>query len=505
MRACSDALSSPHGDDHVMSTVEAPAQVEARLLAALEALRAEVVHDGCELFETWCPSIDRRTFEPSALNLAHYLVLRRHDLRPLQEELMPLGLSSLGRCEARVLPNLDAVIASLTHLVDPAGEALPHPRPATFYRGNRLLRHHTDAVFGPAPPNRQVRIMVTVGAAGRDRRFVRALVESGADVVRVNCAHDEADTWCATIANVRRAAADAGRECRVLADLEGPRARTGRVGGELRVEVGDRIRLVGRAPKESADPPQVECSLPAAVGELVPGAEVCLDEGRIRFCCEEAHGDSAILRTVRLESKGRIRPNKGLNFPGTPLSLDPLTAKDLADLAVVAPLVDIVGYSFVQSAGDMHRLQCTLDALVPDRRPAIVAKVESAVAVRNLPEIIVQGAGGQPLAVMIARGDLAVEIGFVRLAEIQEEILWLCEAAHAPVVWATQVLDTFVRKGSHSRGEITDAAMAERAECVMLNKGGHVLEAVIVLDDVLGRMEAHQNKKTSRLRALRSW
>ena len=153
----------------------------------------------------------------------------------------------------------------------------------------------------------------------------------------------------------------------------------------------------------------------------------------------------------------------------------------------------------------MQRLQATLDRIVVGRRPAIVAKVESAVAVRNLPEIVVRGAGYQPLAVMIARDDLAVEIGFARLAEIQEEILWLCEAAQVPVVWATQVLDSFVRKGSHSRAEITDAAMAERAECVMLNKGAHVLEAVGALDDVLGRMEAHQSKKTSRLRALRSW
>ena len=143
--------------------------------------------------------------------------------------------------------------------------------------------------------------------------------------------------------------------------------------------------------------------------------------------------------------------------------------------------------------------------IVPGRPLAIAAKIETALAVRNLPEIIVQGAGAQPLAVMIARGDLAVEIGFGRLAEIQEEILWLCEAAHAPVIWATHVLDSYVRKGSHSRAEMTDAAMAERAECVMLNKGPYILDAVDILDDVLGRMEAHQAKKTSRLRALHAW
>jgi pyruvate kinase len=103
---------------------------------------------------------------------------------------------------------------------------------------------------------------------------------------------------------------------------------------------------------------------------------------------------------------------------------------------------------------------------------------------------------------MIARGDLAVECGYERLAEIQEEVLWMCEAAHIPVVWATQVLEGLARKGRVSRSEVTDAAMAERAECVMLNKGPWVVRAVRVLDDILRRMESHQSKKRPMLRAL---
>jgi pyruvate kinase len=105
--------------------------------------------------------------------------------------------------------------------------------------------------------------------------------------------------------------------------------------------------------------------------------------------------------------------------------------------------------------------------------------------------------------VMIARGDLAVECGFERLAEVQEEILWICEAAHVPVIWATQVLETLAKHGMASRAEITDAAMAHRAECVMLNKGPHILSAVRTLDDILRRMQAHQVKKRAMLRQLR--
>jgi pyruvate kinase len=107
-----------------------------------------------------------------------------------------------------------------------------------------------------------------------------------------------------------------------------------------------------------------------------------------------------------------------------------------------------------------------------------------------------------PVGVMVARGDLAVEVGFERLAEVQEEVLWLCEAAHVPAIWATQVLESLTKKGAPSRAEVTDAAMAVRAECVMLNKGPYVTEAVAFLDNVLRRMQDHQNKKRAMLRKL---
>jgi pyruvate kinase len=124
---------------------------------------------------------------------------------------------------------------------------------------------------------------------------------------------------------------------------------------------------------------------------------------------------------------------------------------------------------------------------------------------RNLPELIVAAGGRVPVGIMIARGDLAAEIGFERLSEIQEELLWLCEAAEVPVVWATQVLEGMVKEGQPSRGEMTDAAMSQRAECVMLNKGPHIVAAVRMLREVLTRMDRHQTKKSPRLGALGLW
>jgi pyruvate kinase len=167
----------------------------------------------------------------------------------------------------------------------------------------------------------------------------------------------------------------------------------------------------------------------------------------------------------------------------------------------------MIGYSFVQSAADVELLQDELTRMLPADRPvpALVLKIETRRAVRHLPEIIVQAASHLPTAVMIARGDLAVEVGYERLTEIQEEMLWLCEAAHVPVIWATQVLERLTKEGIPSRAEMSDVALADYAECVMLNKGPYIVEAVRLLDDVLLRMQGHQHKKSPQLRALRSW
>jgi len=132
----------------------------------------------------------------------------------------------------------------------------------------------------------------------------------------------------------------------------------------------------------------------------------------------------------------------------------------------------------------------------------IVLKIETRRAFDNLPSLLLAAMRSPSSGVMIARGDLAVECGYERLAEVQEEILWMAEASHMPVIWATQVLETLAKDGIPSRAEITDAAMGERAECVMLNKGPYILEAVRALDNILRRMQTHQRKKSAMLREL---
>jgi pyruvate kinase len=481
----------------------------ASLLEQVESLRDDVSRGMAGLLAGWAPRLRRAAYRESAENLAAYLALRRHDLRALQIDLMPLGLSSLGRCESRVLPSLDAVSAALLRIALGKTEAA-FPSREAFFRGTALLERETRAVFGPAAGARTVRIMVTLGdRAAEDAELVHDLIARGTDVVRINAAHDDETAWRSIAALVQRANERLGRRCRVCLDLVGPRARTGATVGsaaDARVHVGDTLWLVGqREMRPDGDEPAVICTLPEALAQVRPGEVVTIDEGSLETVVRAVEDRAVRLEVVRAPAKGvALKPSKGLNFPATELRISPLTRRDLAALDVAAEIADIVGYSFVQRPDDIVRLDEELSARTT-RAIALVLKVETATAVRNLPELIVEAAGRRPGAVMIARGDLAVEIGYSRLAEIQEEVLWLCEAAHVPVIWATHVLDTFVKKGVHSRGEMTDAAMAERAECVMLNRGDFVAEAVSLLDDVLSRMESHQAKKTSRLRALRAW
>jgi pyruvate kinase len=276
-----------------------------------------------------------------------------------------------------------------------------------------------------------------------------------------------------------------------------------------RIDAGDHVTLT--ASLEPAEPTaagsehRIGCTLPEVFEQAKPGERVWLDDGKIGGVIVRVTPDEIDLRVTDVRPGGvNLKAGKGINVPDTDLRLDALTAKDLDDIDFVAANADMVNLSFVRDPADVEQLQAELL-----RRGAadvgIVLKIENVAAFEHLPELLLTAMRSRKVGVMIARGDLAVEVGFERLAEVQEEILWACEAAHVPVIWATQVLDTLARTGQPSRAEITDAAMSERAECVMLNKGPHITDAIRTLDSILTRMQHHQHKKRSLLRRLQAW
>lgn len=481
----------------------------ARRLAALRAsmLDAEASHAHAV----------RRIHERhdrSSANLLHYLAMRSAELRPLQEELRRLGLSSLGRCEGCALATVESLLESLAALT---GEpALPERlAPVGFDEADRLLADNAATLLGAPPPARQVLIMVTLPSESADAPdLVRALVDSGMDLARINGAHDDPDAWARMAGHVRDAATAAGRPCRILVDLPGPKLRTGEMAKKKSIVLrpGDHLLLtrpevLGRRSHRLEDgrivaPASIGCLMPEVLAQVRPGNRVWFDDGKIGAVVRDATPDRLELEIVRARPSGeRLRPGKGINLPDTDLSLPAVGPGDEAALRFAAEQADAVGLSFVHEPTDVHVVRTRLRAL-GGREPGIVLKIETRRAFDRLPELMLAAMSAEAAGVMIARGDLAVEVGYERLAEVQEEILWLCEAAHMPVIWATQVLETLAKRGRATRAEVTDASVATRAECVMLNKGPYIVHAVRTLDDILRRMSAHQFKKRAMLRPL---
>lgn len=278
------------------------------------------------------------------------------------------------------------------------------------------------------------------------------------------------------------------------------------------LRVGDPL-LLTRAPRPGVaahhdeagrllQPASIPCTLDAVFAAAAPGQAIWFDDGRIGGRLLEVGDDVIRVEITHASARGsKLRAEKGINLPDTELAIPALTEQDKAHLAVLAPHLDTVGLSFVRHPGDLADLQRELDRLGAGGIGTVV-KVETRQAFEHLPEILLAGLRRPPLGVMVARGDLAVEVGFERLSEVQEEILWLCEAAHVPVIWATQVLETMTRRGIPSRAEVSDAALSARAECVMLNKGPYIVETTRFLGGILSRMDGHRSKRSPVFRRL---
>jgi pyruvate kinase len=250
-------------------------------------------------------------------------------------------------------------------------------------------------------------------------------------------------------------------------------------------------------------PATIGCTLPEVFACVRAHERIWLDDGKLGGVITAVSPGQIHVEITEAGAGGaKLGADKGINLPDSDLKLPALTAKDLDDLPFVAENADLVGYSFVREPAGVAELRSRLERL-GGGQVGLVLKIETRRAFHGLPGLLLEAMRWPGAGAMIARGDLAIECGYERLAEVQEEVLWICEAAHVPVIWATQVLENLTKAGRPSRAEITDAAMGQRAECVMLNKGPHILEAVEALDDILRRMQAHQTKKRSLLRPLR--
>ena len=268
---------------------------------------------------------------------------------------------------------------------------------------------------------------------------------------------------------------------------------------ELEVKSGDRLLLYKKYmeghPATKDRPAGISCSMPEVLNKIQINHKVFIDDGKIASIVKSINDEYIELEITYPESTtAKIRSDKGLNFPDSNLGISAITSRDIENLKFIVKHASAVGVSFTNDPEDIRSLyKEILNLGYPDF--GIIAKIETHNAIHNLARIILTGLTIPKFGILIARGDLAIEIGFENLSLIQEDILCLCEAAHVPVILATQILETLAKSGLPTRAEITDAARGQRAECVMLNKGKYITEAVKILSTLLKTEQRHNIKK----------
>jgi pyruvate kinase len=330
---------------------------------------------------------------------------------------------------------------------------------------------------------RNAKIVATLGPASSKPDTVRQLFMAGVDVFRLNFSHGSAEDHRARFAVLRQLERDTGRPIGILADLQGPKLRVGTfVDGAVMLVDGQSFRL--DLDLRPGDAQRAGLPHPEIFAALVPGAELLLDDGRLRLVVEACGADFAATRVL---AGGRLSERKGVNVPGVVLPLTALTPKDHRDLELALELgADWIALSFVQRPEDVVEAR----AIIGDRA-AIVSKLEKPSAVDRLEEIVALSD-----AVMVARGDLGVELPAERVPGIQKRIVRTCRRLGKPVIVATQMLESMVDSPVPTRAEASDVATAiyDGADAVMLSaesaSGKHPVEAVAMMNRIIEQVEA---------------
>jgi len=329
---------------------------------------------------------------------------------------------------------------------------------------------------------RSTKIVATLGPASTDAKTIRALVEAGVNVFRLNFSHGTREDHAARYAAIRDIERALDRPIGILADLQGPKLRVGQLaGGQVELKSGARFRMdLDRTPGDQQRAPLPHPEIFAAIQ---PGAELLLDDGRIRLKvekCGPAHADTTVL------DGGTLKERKGVNVPGVVLPIAALTEKDRTDLATALELgVDWVALSFVQRPDDIAEAKKLVAG-----QAAVMAKIEKPAAVQCIEEIIELADG-----IMVARGDLGVELPVEEVPGLQKRLVRAARRAGKPVVVATQMLESMVTLPVPTRAEVSDVATAvyDGADAVMLSaetaSGAHPIAAVAMMDSIAETVE----------------
>ncbi|HAM79649.1 pyruvate kinase [Ornithinibacillus bavariensis] len=439
---------------------------------------------------------------PSIKNLCSYLALNSIVKPEINSILVEEGFLPLNKSSSHIMYTINKIIEHLE------GSGNSHKNDYLTVKDSIVRREmRSIELFGRGNddiPN----IMVTLDASMLENpKVFEELILGGMTIARINCAHDNLDIWKSLIHTLRATeermnnTADATiSSCKIYIDLPGPKIRIGKLkvskqkGEYIKVKKGDTLRIYRDchyfgSPSSNETPASIGITIPKALRNVRVGDRISIDDGKIFAkvtSVQKEYIDSEIVLARNKVEK--LKPNKGINFPDSlvHLSVPTVTERDLIILENMHQEIDMVGISFINQPKDIQIVKEKIEQLSSEKI-GIIAKIETKQALFSLSQIILEGLNHQPFGVMIARGDLAVEIGMEQLASAQEGIMEICDAGHVPIIWATGVLDRMNKKNIPSISEITDAYWGLRADCIMLNKGPYVpysIEFIHQLDQI---------------------
>lgn len=569
----------------------------------------------------------------SLQNLNAYVKLRSLDITSLQNRLSSLGLSSLGRSQSCVINSINQDIFILSRLLHNKYMEILNDEKALTYEEAKSIMIRNSKIFGRVTEEFKTKVMVTLPSEVENLpQLIADLISNGTSVLRINTAHDDANTWNTMAQLIHTENEKQNRNVKIYVDLAGPKNRTGIIKKEfIPFKIGSwRLpRLVEIVPVStpnaltqkalSKETPatlvvsdnffahcqkanlleiddfererkqsytllkqddklfiiankkitiyentklkiqnkhkgkgkkhhsilynhqktsqeirlfkanqliissqeiegssnfeyknkiyagMISCSNQEIFKHIKIGDDIFIDDGKIGCTIIETNELGVVCQVFLAKENGTLlKEEKGINFPNTDLNIDAITNVDEKNFEDIVGFADMIGISFAQTAHDIEKLQ-TMLRTKGKTTTAIVPKIETKTALENLPQILIQLLKWDYYALMIARGDLAIEVGFVNLPYIQEEILGICEAGHIPVIYATQILEGKMKNNLPSRAEVTDASLAQRADCVMLNKGPFIVETVIALKSILEQAHQLYQKNRQLLNVCKSW
>jgi pyruvate kinase len=425
--------------------------------------------------------------DPSKENLYGYLALNEIVDPMINSILIAEGFIPLNKCCPHIMYTINKIVEHLERKSEKNNFI-------TVQESKVRKEKRTVELFG-RNRNSTPHIMVTLDRSMLENpKIFEELILGGMTIARINCAHDNLETWKSLIRSLRTTEAKLNSNngntvstCKIYIDLPGPKIRIGEfktIDDEIvviKVKAGDRLRIYRNStyqgtPGCQGEPASIGITIPKALQNVRVGDRIYIDDGKIFANVTTVYKeyiDSEIVLTRKKVEK--LKQNKGINFPDSlvHLSVPTISETDLTILEDMHKEIDIVGISFIHQPNDIKIVKEKLKQL-SSGKVGIVAKIETKQALFTLSQLLLEGLNHHPFGVMIARGDLAVEIGMDQLASAQEGIMELCDAAHTPVIWATGVLDRMNKKNIPSISELTDAYFGLRADCIMFNKGPYV-------------------------------